>query len=77
MLIGRPKPDSVPATTAPAIGKKLLDQPETKNVKSESQPAPSPADVAAYVKQHGLEPAMSLELGGGVKLELVTKDNVK
>jgi len=39
---------------------------------SPKPPIPPPsADVAAYAKEHGLEPAMSLDLGKGVKLELV------
>jgi len=54
-------PPKVPATV----------QPETKSLKPESPPVPPPADVAAYAKEHGLEPAMSLDLGNGVKLELV------
>jgi hypothetical protein len=32
---------------------------------------PPPADMAAYAKEHGLDPAVSLNLGGGVKLEFV------
>ena len=35
-------------------------------------PIPPPsAEVAAYAKEHGLEPAMSLDLGKGVKMEFV------
>ncbi|MGD0089134.1 MAG: formylglycine-generating enzyme family protein [Planctomycetota bacterium] len=32
---------------------------------------PKPVDAAAYAKEHGLEPTMSLDLGNGVALELV------
>jgi len=34
-------------------------------------PQPAPAVVAAYAKAHGLEPTMSLDLGAGVKMEMV------
>ncbi|MGD0089862.1 MAG: SUMF1/EgtB/PvdO family nonheme iron enzyme, partial [Planctomycetota bacterium] len=58
--------DLSPASAPPVV------QSATTNSKPETPPAQAvPADVAAYAKEHGLQPAMSLDLGGGVKLELV------
>ncbi|MCY3018741.1 MAG: SUMF1/EgtB/PvdO family nonheme iron enzyme [Planctomycetota bacterium] len=53
-------------------------QPATTDLKPEAakpQPAAAPqppaAEIVAYAKQHGLDPTISLDLGGGVKMEMV------
>ncbi|MGD0090633.1 MAG: bifunctional serine/threonine-protein kinase/formylglycine-generating enzyme family protein [Planctomycetota bacterium] len=53
-----------------ACGSSKAEAPTTPAA-SIQKPEPPPADVAAYAKEHGLEPAMSLDLGGGVKMEMV------
>ncbi|MGD0091177.1 MAG: SUMF1/EgtB/PvdO family nonheme iron enzyme [Planctomycetota bacterium] len=55
----------------PLGGAPVAVQPETPIQKPETPPAPPPAEVAAYAKANGLEPALSLDLGGGVKMEMV------
>ncbi|MGD0092185.1 MAG: SUMF1/EgtB/PvdO family nonheme iron enzyme, partial [Planctomycetota bacterium] len=46
-------------------------QPESKILKPKPPPVPPPGGVEAYAKKHGLKPALSLDLGQGVKMELV------
>ncbi|MGD0089135.1 MAG: formylglycine-generating enzyme family protein [Planctomycetota bacterium] len=53
------------------LAARAANQPEAKNPKGAISPASPPAEVAACAKQNGLGPALSLDLGKGVKLELV------
>ncbi|MGD0092842.1 MAG: DUF2950 family protein, partial [Planctomycetota bacterium] len=44
---------------------------ETAKTQSATPPAPPPTDVAAHAQANGMAPALSLDLGGGVNLDLV------
>ncbi|MGD0089950.1 MAG: SUMF1/EgtB/PvdO family nonheme iron enzyme, partial [Planctomycetota bacterium] len=59
------------ALELPGGGAPVAALPETTIRKPETPTAPPPADVAAYAKANGLEPTLSLDLGGGVKMDMV------